>query len=76
MLDRNGLRPSRYYLTNDDRVIMASEVGVVDVDPADVKFKGRLQPGKMFLIDFDKGELISDDVLKKDHATQRPYGEW
>ena len=76
VLDRNGLRPSRYYLTNDDRVIMASEVGVVDVDPADVKFKGRLQPGKMFLIDFDKGELISDDVLKKEHATQRPYGEW
>ena len=76
VLDRNGLRPSRYYLTNDDRVIMASEVGVVDVDPADVKFKGRLQPGKMFLIDFDKGELISDDVLKKDFSTQRPYGEW
>ena len=76
VLDRNGLRPSRYYLTNDDRVIMASEVGVVDVDPADVKLKGRLQPGKMFLIDFDKGELISDDVLKKDHAAQRPYGEW
>jgi len=76
VLDRNGLRPSRYYLTNDDRVIMASEVGVVDVDPADVKFKGRLQPGKMFLIDFDKGELISDEELKKDFSTRRPYGEW
>jgi len=76
VLDRNGLRPSRYYLTNDDRVIMASEVGVVDVDPADVKFKGRLQPGKMFLIDFDKGELISDEALKKDFSTRRPYGEW
>jgi len=76
VLDRNGLRPSRYYLTNDDRVIMASEVGVVDVDPADVKFKGRLQPGKMFLIDFDKGELIADEALKKDFASQRPYGEW
>ena len=76
VLDRNGLRPSRYYLTKDERVIMASEVGVVDVDPAEVKFKGRLQPGKMFLIDFDKGELISDEVLKKDFATQRPYGEW
>ena len=76
VLDRNGLRPSRYYLTNDDRVIMASEVGVVDVDPADVKFKGRLQPGKMFLIDFDKGELISDEVLKKEFSTRRPYGEW
>ncbi len=76
VLDRNGLRPSRYYLTKDDRVIMASEVGVVDVDPADVKFKGRLQPGKMFLIDFDKGELITDEVLKNDIATKRPYGEW
>jgi len=76
VLDRNGLRPSRYYLTNDDRVIMASEVGVVDVDPADVKFKGRLQPGKMFLIDFAKGELIADEALKNDFATQRPYGEW
>ena len=76
ILDRNGLRPSRYYLTKDDRVIMASEVGVVDVDPADVKFKGRLQPGKMFLIDFDKGELISDEELKKDFSSQRPYGEW
>ncbi|VAW51537.1 Glutamate synthase [NADPH] large chain, partial [hydrothermal vent metagenome] len=76
VLDRNGLRPSRYYLTNDDRVIMASEVGVVDVAPADVKFKGRLQPGKMFLIDFEKGELISDETLKNDFATQRPYGEW
>ena len=76
VLDRNGLRPSRYYLTNDDRVIMASEVGVVDVDPAEVKFKGRLQPGKMFLIDFDKGELISDEELKKDFSTRRPYGEW
>lgn len=76
VLDRNGLRPSRYYLTHDDRVIMASEVGVVDVDPAEVKFKGRLQPGKMFLIDFEKGELISDETLKNDFATRRPYGEW
>ncbi len=76
VLDRNGLRPSRYYLTHDDRVIMASEVGVVDVDPAEVKFKGRLQPGKMFLIDFDKGELIPDEVLKKDFSTRRPYAQW
>ncbi len=76
VLDRNGLRPSRYYLTKDDRVIMASEVGVVDVDPADVKFKGRLQPGKMFLIDFSKGELIADETLKKDFASKHPYGEW
>lgn len=76
VLDRNGLRPSRYYLTKDDRVIMASEVGVVDVDPTEVKFKGRLQPGKMFLIDFDRGELIADEDLKKEFSTARPYGEW
>ncbi len=76
VLDRNGLRPSRYYLTHDDRVIMASEVGVVDVDPAEVKHKGRLQPGKMFLIDFDQGRLIPDDELKKDFSTRRPYGQW
>ena len=55
VLDRNGLRPSRYYITKDDRVIMGSEVGVVDVDPADVVAKGRLQPGKLFLVDFEKG---------------------
>ncbi|MDH3343479.1 MAG: glutamate synthase-related protein, partial [Gammaproteobacteria bacterium] len=75
-LDRNGLRPSRYYLTHDDRVIMASEVGVVEIEPSNVKFKGRLQPGKMFLIDFEKGCLIPDEELKADFASQRPYGEW
>ena len=62
VLDRNGLRPSRYYLTHDDRVIMASEVGVLEVDPANVKFKGRLQPGKMFLVDFEKGALRFMDM--------------
>ena len=56
--------PSRYYLTHDDRVIMASEVGVVPVDPANVKFKGRLEPGRMFLIDFEQGRLIPDAELK------------
>jgi glutamate synthase (NADPH/NADH) large chain len=76
VLDRNGLRPSRYYLTHDDRVIMASEVGVLEVDPANVKFKGRLQPGKMFLIDFEKGELIADEDLKSEFAARRPYAEW
>lgn len=76
VLDRNGLRPSRYYVTHDDRVIMASEVGVLEVDPANVKFKGRLQPGKMFLIDFEEGKLIPDEELKTDFAKQRPYGEW
>jgi len=76
VLDRNGLRPSRYYLTHDDRVIMASEVGVVPVDPANVKFKGRLEPGRMFLIDFEQGRLIPDDELKKEFASKRPYAQW
>ncbi len=76
VLDRNGLRPSRYYLTHDDRVIMASEVGVVPVDPANVKFKGRLEPGRMFLIDFEQGRLIPDDELKSEFASRRPYAQW
>ncbi|TWT38289.1 Ferredoxin-dependent glutamate synthase 1 [Posidoniimonas corsicana] len=75
-LDRNGLRPSRYYVTHDDRVIMASEVGVVDIDPENVKEKGRLQPGRMFLVDFEQGRMIPDAELKQDLATRRPYGEW
>ncbi len=76
VLDRNGLRPSRYYVTHDDHVIMASEVGVVPVDPANVKYKGRLRPGKMFLIDIEQGRMISDEELKDDFAKKRPYGEW
>ncbi len=76
VLDRNGLRPSRYYITHDDRVIMASEVGVVPVDPANVKFKGRLEPGRMFLVDFEKGRLIPDAELKADFASRKPYAEW
>jgi glutamate synthase (NADPH/NADH) large chain len=76
VLDRNGLRPSRYYLTHDDRVIMASEVGVVPIDPANVKAKGRLQPGRMFLIDFERGRLVPDEELKQDFASRHPYGEW
>ncbi|MEZ4288312.1 MAG: glutamate synthase large subunit [Polyangiales bacterium] len=75
-LDRNGLRPSRYYLTHDDRVIMASEVGVLPVAPENVKFKGRLQPGLMFLIDFEQGRMISDAEVKERVATAHPYGEW
>ncbi|SMP49941.1 glutamate synthase (NADH) large subunit [Neorhodopirellula lusitana] len=75
-LDRNGLRPSRYYITHDDRVIMASEVGVLPVDPAIVREKGRLQPGKMFLIDFAAGRLIPDEELKSEFARRKPYGEW
>jgi len=76
VLDRNGLRPSRYYLTHDDKVIMASEVGVLEIAPENVKFKGRLQPGKMFLIDFEKGRMIPDEELKHQFAASRPYGEW
>ena len=75
-LDRNGLRPSRYYITTDDRVIMASEVGVLTVDPKIVKEKGRLQPGRMFLVDFQEGRLIPDDELKNSMAIKRPYKQW
>lgn len=76
VLDRNGLRPSRYYVTHDDKVIMASEVGVVAVDPENVKLKGRLQPGKMFLLDFEEGRLIPDEEVKHTIASKKPYGEW
>ena len=76
VLDRNGLRPSRFYLTDDDKVIMASEVGVLPIDPERVIKKGRLQPGKMFLIDFEKGEMIPDETIKTDIANQHDYAEW
>ena len=76
VLDRNGLRPSRYYLTHDDRVIMASEVGVVPVAPEMVKHKGRLEPGRMFLVDFEQGRLVPDEELKHEFATRLPYDEW
>jgi glutamate synthase (NADPH/NADH) large chain len=76
VLDRNGLRPSRYYLTHDDRVIMASEVGVVPINPANVKAKGRLEPGRMFLIDFERGRLVPDEELKNEFANRRPYAKW
>jgi glutamate synthase (NADPH/NADH) large chain len=75
-LDRNGLRPSRYYVTHDDRVIMASEVGVVDIEPDNVKRKGRLEPGKMFLVDFDQGRIIPDEEVKGAMISARPYNEW
>lgn len=64
-LDRNGLRPSRYCVTNDDRVIMASETGTLPVDPSSIIEKGRLQPGRMFVVDMEKGKIISDENLKK-----------
>ena len=75
-LDRNGLRPSRYCVTNDDRVIMASETGVLPVDPASIIEKGRLQPGKMFVVDMEQGRIISDDELKNDICSRKPYGDW
>ena len=76
LLDRNGLRPSRFYVTKDDRVIMASEVGVLDVEPTNILSKGRLQPGKMFLVDFEQGRIITDDELKEEIAAKRPYNTW
>ncbi|MBS1598540.1 MAG: glutamate synthase large subunit [Bacteroidetes bacterium] len=75
-LDRNGLRPSRYCVTTDDRVIMASETGVLPIDPTMVKEKGRLQPGKMFIVDMEQGRIISDDELKQNICSQKPYAEW
>ena len=76
VLDRNGLRPSRFYLTSDDKVIMASEVGVLPVDSKKIVKKGRLQPGKMFLIDFEKGEMIPDDAIKEDIVNRHNYLDW
>lgn len=75
-LDRNGLRPSRYCITSDDRVIMASESGALPVDPSTIIEKGRLQPGKMFVVDMEQGKVISDDELKQNICSQKPYGEW
>ncbi len=76
VLDRNGLRPSRYYITEDDTLILASEVGVMDVEPTKIKVKERLRPGKMLLVDTAKGEIIDDDTLKEMYSRRRPYGEW
>ena len=76
VLDRNGLRPSRFYVTHDDRVVMASEVGVLEVEPSNIRQKGRLQPGKMFLVDFEQGKIVTDEELKNEVSTKRPYGEW
>ena len=76
VLDRNGLRPSRYYVTHDDLVIMASEVGVLDVPPELVKSKGRLQPGRMFLIDLEQQRIIDDEELKEGMAREKPYAQW
>ncbi len=76
LLDRNGLRPSRYYVTRDDLVVMASEVGVLDIPPQDVVRKGRLQPGRMFLVDTEQGRIIEDEEIKRTIALERPYRQW
>jgi len=76
VLDRNGLRPSRYYVTKQDLVVMASEVGVLDIRPEDVLEKGRLQPGRMFLIDTKEGRIIADEELKKKICSAQPYQLW
>ncbi len=76
MLDRNGLRPSRYYVTDDDRVVMASEVGVLDIAPDRVLAKGRLRPGRMFLVDTDAGRIVDDEEIKDRLAAEHPYRDW
>src|SRR5712692_9632009 len=75
-LDRNGLRPGRYVVTHDDLVVMASEAGVLDIEPERIKSKGRLQPGKMFLVDTVEGRIVPDEELKREIATRRPYAQW
>lgn len=76
VLDRNGLRPSRYYVTKDDLVIMASEVGVIEIAPQDVRLKERLHPGRMFLVDLAEGRIIDDQELKAGLCKAKPYGQW
>ncbi len=76
VLDRNGLRPSRYWVTKDGLVVLSSEVGVLDLDPADIERKGRLEPGKMFLVDTAEHRIVEDDEIKDSLAGEHPYGEW
>ena len=76
VLDRNGLRPSRYYVTTDDQLILSSEVGVLDIDHSRIVEKERLHPGKMLLVDTKQGRIIDDDELKESYANRQPYGEW
>ena len=76
VLDRNGLRPSRYWVTDDGLVVLASEVGVLDLDPATIVRKGRLQPGRMFLVDTDENRIIEDEEIKTELAAEHPYDEW
>ncbi|MEE9275351.1 MAG: glutamate synthase large subunit [bacterium] len=76
VLDRNGLRPSRYYVTHDDVVIMASEVGVLDIPPERIRLKERLHPGRIFLVDTAAGRIVDDEEIKSRYAAEHPYGEW
>ncbi len=76
VLDRNGLRPARYYVTKDDLVVLASEVGVLDIPPGRVRLKGRLQPGRMFLVDLDLKRIIADEELKRRICREKPYRAW
>ncbi|MEM7760637.1 MAG: glutamate synthase large subunit, partial [Cyanobacteria bacterium P01_A01_bin.40] len=76
VLDRNGLRPSRYYVTKDDLVIMASEAGVLEIPPENVEFKGRLEPGKMFLVNMEEGRIVADEEIKRAIVTEKPYRQW
>src|SRR4029079_9285235 len=76
VLDRNGLRPSRYYVTKDGLVVMASEVGVLDIPPDQIRVKERLHPGKIFLVDTAQGRIVSDEEIKRDLPRQHPYAEW
>jgi glutamate synthase (NADPH/NADH) large chain len=76
VLDRNGLRPARYWVTKDQRVILASEVGVLPIDPSNILRKGRLQPGRVFLVDVEEGRIIEDEELKESLSSRAPYAEW
>ena len=76
LLDRNGLRPFRYLVTTGDKLVMASETGVLEVPPAEVRFKGRLQPGRMFMVSLEQGRIIGDEELKHGLSSRQPYGEW
>jgi glutamate synthase (ferredoxin) len=76
LLDRNGLRPSRYTVTKDGYVVMSSETGVIDIDPANVSLHGRLEPGRMFLVDMEEGRIIEDREIKEKISAKHPYGDW
>lgn len=76
LLDRNGLRPARYLVTKDDKVLMASELGVLDVDPKSISYSGRLEPGKIFFIDTKEGRIVNDDEVKKTMSERKPYKKW